>query len=147
MAARTGKVVALFAKVMFNAIDLSNYFNQAMLQIDRDVQEVTGFKSAVANRSREYDYGLDTIMFTGGVFIDYTATKSHATIEAQFAAATVGGTTMVCQPDFDTAASGVNPAYTFKVLVQTWTPLNTTLAAPMFTNVNWTVSGGYAATP
>ena len=142
MAARLGKVVALFADITFNSVDLSNYFNAGMLQIDRDVQETTGFKSAKTDRAREYDYGLDTIMFTGGVFLDYTAAKSYATINAQFTAAPSGGTTMVCKPDLD-AVGTTNPTFTFNVLVQTWTPFNVALQAPMFTNVNWTVTGKY----
>ena len=143
MAARLGKVVALFAKIEFNSVDLSNYFNAGMLQIDRDVQETTGFKSAKTDRAREYDYGLDTIMFTGGVFLDYTAMKSYATINSQFVAAPSGGTAMKCKPDLDAAFAATNPEFSFKVLVQTWTPFNVALQAPMFTNVNWTVTGKY----
>lgn len=140
MAVRTGKVVALFASVTFNSVDLSNYFNSAMIQQDRDIQEVTGFKTAKTNRAREYDYGLDTIMFTGGVFLDYAAAKSYATINTAFVAGTAGGVAMVCRPDFEAVAMD-NPQFTFNALVASWTPLNTALQQPMFTNVNWTVNG------
>ena len=142
MAVRLGKIVALFAHVKFNTVDLSNYFNAAVLQVDRDTQEVTGFKTAKTNRSREYDYGLDTIMFTGGVFLDYTAAKSWATIDAAFDMASSGGVAMEARPDFEGAAA-TNPTFKFKALVNQWTPLNTALSAPMFTNVNWPVTGGY----
>lgn len=130
------KLVLDDAYVTFNmggpTYDLSNHIASISLSTVYDIVETTEFGNTAKTRVA----GLADNSVTFEFHQDFAAGSVEDVIYPALGTAA----TCIVKP-LNTTTSSTNPAYTFKVLISEWTPINGSAGDLATINVTWPISG------
>jgi hypothetical protein len=125
--------VLINPQIVVNSVDLTNHIDTVKLEEKFADVDTTAFGGG---GSKTRTAGLGDHAVTLNFQQDFAGSSVEATI-----APLVGTTTSITVKPLNATTSSTNPAYTFTVLVNDWTPLDGKVGELSMASVTWPISG------